>query len=81
MLTKEGMTKPPVTTSVQPTDNKWRRLNMRKLISFPNLSGCHQNGLTDELSAVGETMRPIIAAMETWGQGYQQAVLAAAELA
>ncbi|HRW51161.1 MAG: helix-turn-helix transcriptional regulator [Caldilinea sp.] len=33
-----------------------------------------------KLSDLGETMRPIIAAMETWGRGYQEIVRRTAEL-
>lgn len=78
MLTKSELPECPVATTVQLIGNKWKILILRNL----EKDGIVTRTVYPEvplrveyaLSELGETMRPIIAAMEAWGRGYQEMV-------
>ena len=80
MLTKAELPECPVATTVQLIGNKWKLLT-------DNLRALEADGLITRtvypevpprveyaLSELGETLRPIFSALESWGNGYQQLV-------
>ena len=89
MLTKEELPDCPVATTVQLIGNKWKLLIIRNLLARPwrfnemlhSIPGISQKVLTEvpprveyALSELGDSMRPIIQAMEAWGVNYQRMV-------
>lgn len=87
MLTKEELPECPVAATVQLIGSKWKLLIIRNLRTRPwrfnelqkSLAGIITRTAYTEapprveyaLSELGETMRPILDAMEQWGAGYQ----------
>ena len=82
MLTKEEMPACPVATTVQLIGSKWKLLILRNLLA----RSMEEDGLVTRtvypevpprveysLSPLGESMRPIIQAMEQWGAQYKAA--------
>ena len=87
MLTKEELPECPVATTVQLIGSKWKLLILRNLLQRPwrfnelkrSLDGISQKVLTDSLrsmedalSETGESMRPILMAMQSWGTNYKK---------
>ena len=75
MRTREEMPACPVATTVQRIGSKWKLLILRNLLARPwrfnerkkDLAGISQNVLSDSL-------RPILDAMQRWGEGYKASV-------
>ena len=80
MLTREELPDCPVATTVQLIGNKWKVLtdNLRALENdgiitrtvFPEVPPRVEYALSE----LGDSMRPIIDAMQAWGLNYQQLV-------
>ena len=76
MLTKEEMPACPVATTVQLIGSKWKLLILRNLLARP----WRFNELRKEvpprveysLTPLGESMKPILDAMEKWGTEYKK---------
>ena len=86
MLTKEELPECPVATTVQLVGSKWKLLILRNLLARPwrfnelrkDLEGISQKVYPQvpprveySLTPLGESMRPILAAMEQWGSAYK----------
>ena len=87
MLTKEEMPACPVATTVRLIGSKWKLLIIRNLLQRPwrfnelkkNLDGIVTRTVYPEvpprveyaLSELGESMRPVMDAMEKWGINYK----------
>ena len=87
MLTKEELPECPVATTVQLVGSKWKLLILRNLLARPwrfnelrkDLEGIVQRKVYPQvpprveysLTPLGESMRPILAAMEQWGSAYK----------
>ena len=80
MLTKDELPECPVATTVQLIGSKWKLLILRNLM----MRSMEEDGLITRtvypevpprveyaLSDLGETMRPILDAMEQWGNNYK----------
>lgn len=63
MLTKDELPPCPVATTLMLIGNKWKIFIIQQLMDRPF-----------RFSELGNTMRPIIESMATWGTGYQQIV-------
>ena len=89
MIKKEELPSCPVATTVQLIGSKWKILIIRNLMQRSwrfnelrkDLYGISQKVLTDSLrsmenalSPLGESMRPIIKAMEEWGKNYKNSL-------
>ena len=90
MLTKEELPECAVATTVQIIGSKWKLLILRNLLQRPwrfnelrkDLEGISQKVLTDSLRSMeadgindlGETLRPVMKAMEDWGFLYKSLV-------
>jgi DNA-binding HxlR family transcriptional regulator len=88
MLTKAELPECPVATTVQLIGSKWKLLIIQNLLERPltdSLRSMEADGIITRtiypevpprveysLSEVGETMRPIIKSLETWGTDYKQ---------
>ena len=84
MKTKDELPACPVATTVQLIESKWKLLIMRSLLA-ENLRSMEADGIVTHtvyaevpprvvysLSELGESMRPIIDAMEQWGTSYRR---------
>ena len=66
----------PVATTVLMIGSKWKLLIMRNLLARPwrfnelqkSIDGIRQKALTE----LGESMRPIIKSMESWGMAHKE---------
>lgn len=80
MLTKDELPECPVATTVQLIGSKWKLLILRNLM----MRSMEEDGLITRtvypevpprveyaLSDLGETMRPILDAMQKWGTNYK----------
>ena len=67
MLTKEELPACPVATTLQLIGSKWKILIIRNLMSRP----WRFNELKSDL---GESMRPILKAMEIWETDYKKSI-------
>ena len=70
MLTKDELPDCPVATTVQLIGSKWKLLIMRKTV-FPEVPPHVEYALSD----VGESMRPILTAMQKWGENYKNSLV------
>ena len=76
MLRKEDLPECPIATTVQLIGNKWkllilRNLRMRPWIIVRTVYAEVPPRVEYSLSDLGETMRPILDAMEKWGNEYK----------
>lgn len=84
MLTKDELPECPVATTVQLIGSKWKLLILRNLM----MRSMEENGLITRtvypevpprveyaLSDLGETMRPILDAMQEWGTNYKNGTI------
>lgn len=84
MLTKDELPECPVATTVQLIGSKWKLLILRNLMMRP----MEEDGLITRtvypevpprveyaLSDLGETMRPILDAMQEWGTNYKNGTI------
>ena len=84
MLTKDELPECPVATTVQLIGSKWKLLIMRNLM----MRSMEEDGLITRtvypevpprveyaLSDLGETMRPILDAMQEWGTNYKNGTI------
>lgn len=84
MLTKDELPECPVATTVQLIGSKWKLLILRNLM----MRSMEEDGLIMRtvypevpprveyaLSDLGETMRPILDAMQEWGTNYKNGTI------
>ena len=84
MLTKDELPECPVATTVQLNGSKWKLLILRNLM----MRSMEEDGLITRtvypevpprvgyaLSDLGETMRPILDAMQEWGTNYKNGTI------
>ena len=84
MLTKDELPECPVATTVQLIGSKWKLLILRNLM----MRSMEEDGLITQtvypevpprveyaLSDLGETMRPILDAMQKWGTNYKNGTI------
>ena len=84
MLTKDELPECPVATTVQLIGSKWKLLIVRNLM----MRSMEEDGLITRtvypevpprveyaLSDLGETMRPILDAMQEWGTNYKNGTI------
>lgn len=84
MLTKDELPECPVATTVQLIGSKWKLLILRNLM----MRTMEEDGLITRtvypevpprveyaLSDLGETMRPILDAMQEWGTNYKNGTI------
>lgn len=84
MLTKDELPECPVATTVQLIGSKWKLLILRNLM----MRSMEEDGLITQtvypevpprveyaLSDLGETMRPILDAMQEWGTNYKNGTI------
>lgn len=84
MLTKDELPECPVATTVQLIGSKWKLLILRNLM----MRSMEEDGLITRtvypevpprveyaLSDLGETMRPILDAMQAWGTNYKNGTI------
>ena len=84
MLTKDELPECPVATTVQLIGSKWKLLILRNLM----MRSMEEDGLITRtvypevpprveyaLSDLGETMRPILDAMQKWGTNYKNGTI------
>ena len=84
MLTKDEFPECPVATTVQLIGSKWKLLILRNLM----MRSMEEDGLITRtvypevpprveyaLSDLGETMRPILDAMQKWGTNYKNGTI------
>lgn len=84
MLTKDELPECPVATTVQLIGSKWKLLILRNLM----MRSMEEDGLITRtvypevpprveyaLSDLGETMRPILDAMQEWGTNYKKGTI------
>lgn len=84
MLTKDEFPECPVATTVQLIGSKWKLLILRNLM----MRSMEEDGLITRtvypevpprveyaLSDLGETMRPILDAMQEWGTNYKNGTI------
>ncbi|HCW28637.1 MAG TPA: transcriptional regulator [Roseburia sp.] len=84
MLTKDELPECPVATTVQLIGSKWKLLILRNLM----MRSMEEDGLITRtvypevpprveyaLSDLGETMRPILDAMQEWGTNYKNGTI------
>ena len=84
MLTKDELPECPVATTVQLIGSKWKLLILRNLM----MRSMEEDGLITRtvypevpprveyaLSDLGETMRPILDAMQKWGPNYKNGTI------
>lgn len=84
MLTKDELPECPVATTVQLIGSKWKLLILRNLM----MRSMEEDGLITRtvypevpprveyaLSDLGETMRPILDAMQEWGTNYKNGAI------
>ena len=84
MKTKDELPDCPVATTVQIIGSKWKLLIMRNLLVTDSLRSMEADGIITRtvypevpprveyaLSPLGETMRPILDAMEAWGKAFK----------
>ena len=84
MLTKDELPECPVATTVQLIGSKWKLLILRNLMT----RSMEEDGLITRtvypevpprveyaLSDLGETMRPILDAMQKWGTNYKNGTI------
>lgn len=84
MLTKDELPECPVATTVQLNGSKWKLLILRNLM----MRSMEEDGLITRtvypevpprveyaLSDLGETMRPILDAMQKWGTNYKNGTI------
>ena len=84
MLTKAELPECPVATTVQLIGSKWKLLILRNLM----MRSMEEDGLITRtvypevpprveyaLSDLGETMRPILDAMQEWGTNYKNGTI------
>lgn len=84
MLTKDELPECPVATTVQLIGSKWKLLILRNIM----MRSMEEDGLITRtvypevpprveyaLSDLGETMRPILDAMQEWGTNYKNGTI------
>ena len=84
MLTKDELPECPVATTVQLIGSKWKLLILRNLM----MRSMEEDGLITRtvypevpprveyaLSDLGETMRPLLDAMQEWGTNYKNGTI------
>ena len=84
MLTKDELPECPVATTVQLIGSKWKLLILRNLM----MRSMEEDGVITRtvypevpprveyaLSDLGETMRPILDAMQEWGTNYKNGTI------
>ena len=69
MLTKDELPECPVATTVQLIGSKWKLLIIRTV--YPEVPPRVEYALSD----LGESMRPILTAMQEWGDNYKATFL------